>query len=329
MSYERLPEGLHTFTVKAIDRANNSDSDPPSFTWAIDTAPPHTAITSQPLIRTNSTSASFGFSSTKTGSTFQCRIDGGAFAVCASPMNYTGLAAGSHAFTVAAIDAVGNIDPAPARYTWTIDTTPFGTAITSQPSNPTNETTASFSFTSRKSRATFQCALDGGSYSSCSSPKTYSGLAEESHTFMVKAIDDLGNEDTSPARYAWEIRVPPINTTPLGFINRRGAYFTDKEIVKLSISATSEKGVTGYFASESPATPDASDPGWTKFPAVKVYSRDVEYAVSETTGQKRVYVWFQDDSGSVSGAQSDTIYRFNSNYLMLMFLLLQVALVIG
>jgi hypothetical protein len=42
-----------------------------------------------------------------------------------------------------------------------------------------------------------------------------------------------------------------------------------------------------------------------------------------------VYVWFKDDSGNVSGAQSDAIYRFNSNFLILMIFLLQVVLVIG
>jgi hypothetical protein len=327
-SYEGLPDGPHTFTVKAIDRANNVDPNPASFTWTIDSAAPDTTITSQPLIRTNSTSASFGFTSTKTGSTFQCRLDGGAFAVCASPQNYPGLADGSHTFTVAAIDEVGNIDPAPAKYTWAVDTAPFGTIITSQPSNPTSALTASFSFTSRKAGATFQCSLDGGGFSACASPTEYSWLAEGNHSFMVKAIDDIGNEDPSPARYDWQIRVPPINTTRPGFINRRGAYFIDNKTVKLSISAKSEKGVSGYFASESPVTPDASDPGWKIFPAVKVYARNVGYALSEATGQKRVYIWFKDDSGNVSDVKSDTIYKFNSYYVILVLLVLQVAMIV-
>jgi hypothetical protein len=314
--------------VKALDRANNVDPDPASFTWTIDISPPHTAITSQPRNLTNSTLALFAFSSTEAGSTFQCLIDGGVFTACVSPQNYTGLAAGSHTFTVAAVDAVGNIDPAPARYTWIIDTTPFGTVITGQPSNPTNATTASFSFTSPKAGAKFQCALDGGGYSFCSSPKTYSGLSDGSHSFKVQTIDEIGNEDASPARYDWVIRVPPINTTPQDFINRRGAYFTYERIVKLSLSATSGKGVTGYFASENPEPPDPSDLGWTKFPAEREYAHEVEYTLSEAAGQKRVYVWFQDDSKNVSGVQSDTIYRFDPSYLILMFFLLQVALII-
>jgi hypothetical protein len=328
LSYENLSDGPHTFTVKATDRANNADPDPPSFTWTIDSAPPQTAITSKPLKRTNSTSALFGFSSTKDGSAFRCLLDDGVFAICDSPQKYAGLATGSHTFSVAAIDAVGNIDPDPARYTWLIDTTPFGTTITSQPANPTNASTARFSFTARKAGATFQCALDSGAYSFCDSPKTYTGLAEKSHTFMVKAIDDIGNEDTSPAQYDWVIKVPPVNTTPRGFINRRGAYFTDKTIVNLSISATSEKGVNGYFASENPETPLAEDPGWTKFPVARVYSQTVEYSLSESLGHKRVYVWFKDESGNISGVQSDAIYRYNSYYIVFMFLLLQVAMII-
>ncbi|HEY6012237.1 MAG TPA: hypothetical protein VIX18_12295 [Nitrospirota bacterium] len=328
-SYQGLSEGSHTFTVKATDRANNVDPEPASFTWTIDSAPPRTTITSKPRSRTSSTSAGFGFTSTKNVSTFRCRLDNGAFADCNSPRNYTGLAAGSHTFSVAAVDALGTIDPAPAEYTWLIDTTPFGTTITSQPSDPTNATTATFGFTSPKSGPKFQCALDGGGYSFCDSPKTYTGLADGFHTFKVVEIGDLGNEEASPAQYSWVIKVPPVNTTPRDFINRRGLYFTYDRIVKLSLSATSDKGVTGYYASERPEKPDAADPGWTKFSPAREYSRVVEYTLSENTGKKTVYVWFKDDSGNMSEVQSDSIYRFNANSVILLFLILQAVMIFG
>src|SRR5207253_2889644 len=72
---------------------------------------------------TNSTSASFTFTSSETGSTFQCSLDGATFASCTSPKTYSGLAQGSHTFQVKATDASGNVDPTPDSYTWTVDTT--------------------------------------------------------------------------------------------------------------------------------------------------------------------------------------------------------------
>ncbi len=328
MSYKGLVAGAHIFAVKATDAGNNAEANPASFTWTIDTTPPHTAITSQPLVWTNSTSAPFSFSSTKAGSTFRCRLDTVPLALCASPLEYSGLATGSHTFTVVAEDAIGNIDPTPPHYSWTIDTTPFATTITSQPSNPSNSKSASFSFISKKADATFQCKLDNSSFSSCPSPITYTELGEGNHTFTVKAIDGKGNEDTTPAQYAWVINMPPINTTPPDFINQGGAYFTHDNLVKLSISAISEKGITGYFVSENSTQPDASEPGWVKIPSTQQFSHVVPYTLSESTGKKRVYVWFKDVSGNVSNVQSDTIYRFNSGFLILIFTLAQVVVIL-
>src|SRR5204862_6468075 len=124
---------------------------------------------------TNPTSASFSFSSSKTGSTFSCKLDGGTATTCTSPAGYTGLAAGSHTFTVTATDPAGNTGTASS--TWTIDTTAPTATITAQPANPTNLTSASFSFTSSKTRSTFHCKLDGGTNTTCTSPQSYTALA--------------------------------------------------------------------------------------------------------------------------------------------------------
>ena len=86
----------------------------------------------------------------------------------------------------------------------TKDTTPPDTSITSKPLNLTNSTSANFSFTSTET-ATFECQMDSGGYTSCTSPKSYTGLTEGSHSFSVKAIDSAGNTDSTPASYTWTI----------------------------------------------------------------------------------------------------------------------------
>jgi hypothetical protein len=206
-SYEALLEGSHTFSVKVSDVAGNTDLTPASFTWTIDLTPPHTTITSQPRNETDSDSAPFSFASTKAGSTFQCRLDGSAYTGCVTPKTYTGLAKGSHTFTVKATDAVGNIDPTPPQYTWTIIDS-FTTTITERPTDPSRSKSGSFSFTSNRDGATFQCQLDNGDYSTCTSPMTYTRLTEESHTFNVKAIDATGKVESEPAQYTWTVRLP-------------------------------------------------------------------------------------------------------------------------
>jgi hypothetical protein len=45
----------------------------------------------------------------------------------------------------------------------------------------------------------FECKLDSGSFALCQSPKTFSAIAGGRHTVQVRAIDEAGNVDPSPA----------------------------------------------------------------------------------------------------------------------------------
>ncbi len=121
--YTGLANGKHTFQARAKDAAGNTDPIVASRSWTVDTAAPNTAVTSGPAqgSATKSTSASFAFSSTEAGSRFECSLDGAAYAPCASPKAYTGLASKVHTFRVAAIDAAGNRDATPAVRSWTVD----------------------------------------------------------------------------------------------------------------------------------------------------------------------------------------------------------------
>ncbi len=84
-----------------------------------DVSPPDTTITVAPPNPSYSTTATFEFTSTEAGSTFECALDGGAFAACSTPITFN-VAIGSHTFSVRAIDPAGNVDPTPASYTWTV-----------------------------------------------------------------------------------------------------------------------------------------------------------------------------------------------------------------
>ena len=230
ISYSSLADGSHSFEVRATDGAGNVDPTPGAFTWTIDTAGPETTITSGPTGTTTQTSATLAFTSNDGGATYECRLDGAAFAPCTSPLNLAGLTSATHVFDVRAIDNAGNPDPTPASRTWTVDTTPPETTITGSPPNPTNATSASFSFISSDAGSTFECKLDGGAFAACTSPKSYSGLSNGSHTFSVRATDTVGHVDASPATFTWTIDRTAPNTTiasgPSGSNNPNTATFT-------------------------------------------------------------------------------------------------------
>src|SRR5207253_6618253 len=174
-SYTGVADGSHTFQVKATDTAGNTGI-AASFTWTVDTVAPTASITASPTNPRNTASPSFSFSS-EAGASFECALDGAAFASCSSPKSYTGVADGSHTFQVKATDAAGNTGAA-ASYTWTVDTVaPVAPSITASPTNPSNNASPSFSFTG-EAGASFTCALDTGTFASCSSPKSYSSVAD-------------------------------------------------------------------------------------------------------------------------------------------------------
>jgi hypothetical protein len=77
---------------------------------AVSTAP-KASITSGPAAGATiqDPTPTFAFKSSRIGSTFQCRVDGGALKACSSPFTTAALSAGSHSFWVRAIDAAGNV----------------------------------------------------------------------------------------------------------------------------------------------------------------------------------------------------------------------------
>jgi hypothetical protein len=86
-----------------------------------DDTPPETIIDFGPSRTETSASATFIFSSTESGSSFQCRLDDRAFRTCVSPKSYSGLDNGSHTFEVRATDVANNEDPTPSSRTWVVN----------------------------------------------------------------------------------------------------------------------------------------------------------------------------------------------------------------
>lgn len=82
------------------------------------------------------------------------------------------------------------------------------TTITSNPPDPSLSSSATFTFESDDPSATFECQLDGGGFSACTSPVDYVGLSNDTHTFDVRAVEGYGTPDPTPASYTWMVDVP-------------------------------------------------------------------------------------------------------------------------
>ncbi len=212
--YTGLDDGPHTFTVRATDPAGNVGDD--ARTWTIDSGDPLTTIDTFPDDPSNDTTPEFTFSSNESPDvTFECRLDSdqeGDFATCSSPYETPELVEGEHTLEVRATDLADNTGPI-ASYTWTVDTTAPVTTITDAPDDPTNSTVAHFEFSSDEDPdVTFECSLDGGPFTSCTSPADYPGLTEGTHTFDVRATDFAENVGTA-ASHEWRIDLSTPDTT--------------------------------------------------------------------------------------------------------------------
>jgi hypothetical protein len=102
-------------------------------------------------------------------------------------------------------------DTIDANVTIDADTTAPDTFLDTSPKAATNQTAASFAFHSDDVTAKFKCTIDGGAETDCASPQSYT-VAEGAHTFTVAAIDGAGNEDKTPATYAWTVDTTPPDT---------------------------------------------------------------------------------------------------------------------
>ncbi|MDQ3690407.1 MAG: DNRLRE domain-containing protein [Chloroflexota bacterium] len=114
-------DGARTLTALAVDTSNNTTTSAPR-TVSVDNTAPETTIDGGPSGIVTNTTATFEFSASEPGATFECRLDAGSYAACASPQTYDPVGDGDHTFAVRAIDAAGNPDASPATQLWSVDT---------------------------------------------------------------------------------------------------------------------------------------------------------------------------------------------------------------
>jgi DNA-binding beta-propeller fold protein YncE len=147
---------------------------------------------------------------------------------------------GSDSFTFQANDGASDSNVATIAVTVNSVNDAPQTRILTRPLNPS---TADVSFTFSGSDldgtvTAFECKVDSAAFAPCSSPHAYNGLSVGSHTFLVRAVDNSGAVDGSPARYTWnvaagsasitiELALTPQITNNVRFTGTLGTFFLD------------------------------------------------------------------------------------------------------
>jgi hypothetical protein len=198
--------GSYVLRARAIDAAGNVTT-AASRTFTFDTAPPNTSITASQPGSTNNPAPTFSFSSSEGGSTFACRLDGGAFEPCLSPTTFPPLADGVHTFEVRATDRAGNTDGTPAAATWRIDTVAPAASVTNPVAGSTVSSTIAATATAADAVgvAGVQFLLDGAPLGGEDRTAPYTAswntrlVAGGPHAIAVVARDAAGNRTTATA----------------------------------------------------------------------------------------------------------------------------------
>lgn len=179
--------------------------------YPLTACPPETTITASPSSPTNSRTPSFSFSSPAAGAGFECSVDNAAFAACASPYATPSLAEGSHSFAVRATSG-GVADPTPATQSFVVDVTPPPIAISSPAAGATlSSADLTLQFTTETGAADY-CRLDSGAIVTCTSPRTYAGLADGDHKVQVISRDTAANIATRTVNFKVATIKPPVVT---------------------------------------------------------------------------------------------------------------------
>ncbi len=165
------------------------------------------------------------------------------------------------------------------------------TQIVEGPPDPSDEASATFEFEADEPGSSFECRLDDAAFTSCESPRSYTGLEDGEHRFEVRATDRAGNVDGSPAAHVWTVDTseePPADTTPpQTTLGDRPATPTTSQSATFTFAGTDD--VTAPAALRFECRLDESAFGFTDCSSPRLYSNLAEGAahVRGARGRRR------------------------------------------
>ena len=208
-----LSDGTHTFEVRATDAALNQDGTPASRSIIVDTIAPDAPVITFPaenqLLATSTVGVRGTAEAGTTVTVFEDTTSRGSVIAGTAPWEVVvgAVPDGTHTYTARAQDAAGNTSVSLPR-TFRVDAALPDTTIADGPTSPTNDATPTFTFTSTEA-GTYECSIDGGGFTACTTPFTTPALPSGEHTLTVRAVDTAGNRDNTAATRTFVIDLTP------------------------------------------------------------------------------------------------------------------------
>ncbi|MDP3892002.1 fibronectin type III domain-containing protein [Nocardioides sp.] len=199
----------------------------------------------------------------------QCSLNGGGFTPCASPVQYGGLADGTHTLDVRAITSDGRLSTVHRR-TVRIDTTAPVLQFLGPVLHADDEPTVRVHVADADASVGFRCAVDGAPEVMCGGVQVFGGAATTTlrwsgsmtdgpHVVRVTATDGRGNAVVGDRAFTVDTRAPTVaQRTP-------AKPFTVKPAVTVSWSGSDgTSGVASYAVRwQRAAVTDAGFGPWT------------------------------------------------------------------
>ncbi len=262
---ETVANGTHTLEVIARDAAGNWQTAPTEFTWTVDTTQKFAELSQLPANPTSDTGTDIIVGGDGVVE-YAYRIDGGAweggagYPTTGIPVSdhivETGLTDGSHTIEVIGLDDAGNwTDEAQATdYTWTVDTVAPTAVIATNPVNPSNDLTPSFTIQSDDLEADDTVAYfryrlyrnavlvsNWGSLNTQVSTLTLDLTLEGTYQIDFVGLDAAYNEQdrATPTSYTWVVDT----TAPTASMSGTPADPTNVQTTDITVGGA---GVTAY-----------------------------------------------------------------------------------
>ncbi|MDX6485699.1 MAG: hypothetical protein QOF43_852, partial [Gaiellaceae bacterium] len=215
-----LANGSHTFEVRTLDTAGNPDPTPASRTFTITATPPSAPVFVSPGQDVLLTTSTFALSGTAEAGTTVEVFEGAVSKGVASASDGTwtltlsNVPDGEHSYTARATSPAGTSTASPNRTVRVQNAAP--PAAPSVAGGPEGTQAAAFTFSSAESGTSFECSLDDGPFTACTSPKEYTGLPAGEHTFRVRAVAaGRGAGEPSSRSFFVAAPQPEATTTPV------------------------------------------------------------------------------------------------------------------